>query len=275
MTAPDTALVVPQWQGSAAPDAELLAEGAHRLADLLGPARRTVVDIDPGPGRAEDGVRHLDVLTRSRDAVRRALARHGDAPPLVLGGDCGVDLAPVGRAVARHGDDLAVVWFDAHADLNTPRSSPSGGFHGMVLRTLLGEGPAPLLPAPPERLSARKLVLAGTRALDPAEREFIRAEAVPVLPAAELADPGRLLAAVEATGAGHVHVHVDLDVLDPGHFAGVCYPEPDGLPPDRLGAALRALAERFRLAGLTVTEHAPAAGAPHDEAVLRGLLRDL
>jgi arginase len=51
-------------------------------------------------------------------------------------------LEPVSAALARHGDGLAVVWFDAHGDLNTPESSPSGAFHGMVLRTLLGQGPA-------------------------------------------------------------------------------------------------------------------------------------
>ncbi|MCZ0970589.1 arginase family protein [Streptomyces albulus] len=105
-------------------------------------------------------MRHLDVLAASLRATRQALAEWGPGPLRTVGGDCGVELAPVSHAVARHGADLAVVWFDAHADLNTPASSPSGGFHGMVLRTLLGQGPAALLPPPDGRLDARRLVLA-------------------------------------------------------------------------------------------------------------------
>ncbi|MFJ9419620.1 arginase family protein [Streptomyces sp. NPDC101227] len=224
-------LVIPQWQGSAAPRPQRLAEGAHRLAALFPAARRTVVDIDPRPGRDGDGVRHLDVLTRSLAATRAALSRSGDEALLAVGGDCGIELAPIARAVARHGDGLAVVWFDAHADLNTPGTSPSGGFHGMVLRTLLGQGPSQLLPGPEERLSARGLVLAGVRAVDPAELDFIESEGIRALSVQALRDPGRLMSAVADTGATHVYIHLDLDVLDPEHFAGLSCPEPGACIP--------------------------------------------
>lgn len=267
--------MIPQWQGSAAREPRRLAEGAHRLGALLPAARRTVVEIAPGPGHHRDGVRHLDVLTRSLEATRAALARSGDDPLLVLGGDCGIELAPVARAAARHGDDLAVVWFDAHADLNTPDTSPSGGFHGMVLRTLLGQGPPPLLPGPDERLSTRRLVLAGVRALDPAELDLIESEAIRTLSVQALREPDRLLSAVAATGAGHVYIHLDLDVLDPAHFTALSCPEPGGLHPDHLRTALHALTARFHLAGLGITEHAPAPDPAAGDHVLRGLLDGL
>lgn len=269
---PHTALVIPQWQGSAARNPQRLTEGAHRLAELLPVARRTVVEIDPSPGRYLDGVRHLDVLTRSLEATRAALSRSGDDALLAVGGDCGIELAPVARAVARHGDSLAVVWFDAHADLNTPDTSPSGGFHGMVLRTLLGQGPSRLLPGPGERLSARQLVLAGARALDPAERDFIESEGIRTLSVPALREPGRLVSAVAATGATHVYIHLDLDVLDPAHFPSLSCPEPGGLHPDGLRAALRALTRRFAVAGMGITEHAPAADPVGGDHVLRRIL---
>ncbi|MFZ4299227.1 arginase family protein [Streptomyces cinereoruber] len=267
-----TVLVIPQWQGSAAPHPRRLVEGAHRLGSLLPAARRAVVEIDPGPGRDQDGVRHLDVLTRSLEATRAALGRIGDGALLAVGGDCGIELAPVARAVARHGDSLAVVWFDAHADLNTPDTSPSGGFHGMVLRTLLGQGPSQLLPGPEERLSTRQIVLAGARSLDPAELAFIESEGIRALSVRALREPDRLVSAVAGTGATHVYIHLDLDVLDPEHFTGLSCPEPGGLHPDHLRAALHGLTGRFDVAGMGITEHAPAADSAGGDHVLRRIL---
>ncbi|MFF7656704.1 arginase family protein [Streptomyces sp. NPDC007983] len=267
-----TVLVVPQWQGSAARNPQRLAEGAHRLSVLLPAARRTVVEIDPRPGQDQDGVRNLDVLTRSLEATRDALGRSGDDTLLAVGGDCGIELAPVARAVARHGDSLAVVWFDAHADLNTPDTSPSGGFHGMVLRTLLGQGPSQLLPGPEERLSTRQIVLAGARALDRAEVDFIESEGIRVLSVQALREPVQLVSAVAGTGATHVYIHLDLDVLDPEHFTSLSCPEPGGLHPDQLQAALHALTERFTLAGIGVTEHAPAPDSASSDHVLQRIL---
>ncbi|MER5883694.1 arginase family protein [Streptomyces sp. NPDC001941] len=269
---PPDVLVIPQWQGSAARDPQRLAEGAHRLGALLPAGRRTVVEVDPRPGQDKDGVRHLDVLARSLEATRTALARSGGDALLSVGGDCGIELAPVAHAVARHGDDVAVVWFDAHADLNTPETSPSGGFHGMVLRTLLGQGPPQLVPTPEERLSTRQVVLAGARALDPAEQDFIESEHIRALPVQALREPGRLVSAVTSTGATHVYIHLDLDVLDPEHFPSLSCPEPQGLHPDQLRAALAALTERFTFAGMGITEHAPAAGTTSGDHVVQQIL---
>ncbi|MFF2806315.1 arginase family protein [Streptomyces sp. NPDC058000] len=274
---PGRLLVVPQWQGSAADAPQRVADGAHRLSALLPATRRTVVAVSPRPGRTGDGVRHLDVLTASLRATREALAGWGEGPLRTVGGDCGIEIGPVSHAVARHGDDLAVVWFDAHADLNTPATSPSGGFHGMVLRTLLGHGPTALLPAPDGRLAARRLVLAGVRALDAEERRFLAVARIPALPVTALDDPAWLVATVAATGARHVYVHLDLDVLDPGHFTGLSCPESGGLHPDRLADALTALADGFSLAGVGITEYAPATAVPAtvEPAAAEGVLRRL
>ena len=272
-----TTLVIPQGQGSAAGHPRQLVSGAHHLATLLPTARQRVVDPPAAAGGEPDeadGVRHLAALTAFADATRAALRESGDDVVLAVGGDCGIELAPVAHAVARHGGDLAVIWFDAHPDLNTPETSPSGGFHGMVLRTLLGEGPRALLPRPEATLLARQVVLAGVRALDPAEQRCIEAEGIPSVPVQALAAPQELVATVAATGASHVYIHIDLDVLDPRHFAGQSCPEPDGLHPGRLRETLRALTGRFTLAGAGITEHAPA-GADSDDRALRAIVEGL
>lgn len=258
---------IPQWQGSASPAAGLLSEGARRLADLFPAGQRVRSEVEEGPGTRQEGVRHFDVLTRNLAAIRDAVAADSHEPVTVtVGGDCGVELAPVDAAHQRYGERLAVVWYDAHGDLNTPASSPSGAFHGMVLRSLLGEGPAALSPRRP--LSPRQVVLAGVRALDSGEQDFIEGNRIPRIPADEaVAD------VVAATGADAVYVHIDLDVLDPETFGSMGYPEPGGVTPERLAASVAALTERFTLAGLGITEYQPSAEKDHQ--VLSGLVQAL
>lgn len=142
----------------------------------------------------------------------------------------------------------------------------------MVLRTLLGQGPSQLLPRPEERLSTRQIVLAGARALDSAELDFIASEGIRVLSVQALRDPGQLVSAVAGTGASHVYIHLDLDVLDPEHFTSLSCPETGGLHPDQLRAALSALTKRFNFAGMGVTEYAPAADSVSSDHVLQKIL---
>lgn len=246
---------VPQWQGSSSATAHRLRDGAARLAALV-------------PAAARRRVPTGDTLTETARRVRTALAETAGRFVVTVGGDCGVDLEPIADAVRRYGERLAVVWFDAHADLNTPASSPSGAFHGMVARTLLGDGLPELVPE--RALKPSRLVLAGVRALDPPEEEYIRAAGVPRVGPDAL---DGLVAAVAGTGAEAVYVHVDLDVLDPGVFPSVGAPVPGGLRPAQLLAQVTALAERFEIVGLGVTEYEPA--RPEDDDLLAGLLPGL
>ncbi|MFI7523423.1 arginase family protein [Micromonospora globbae] len=266
-----TVLEIAQWQGSASPTAHRLRRGAADLAASVPAGEHTRIDVSDQPGTAAHGVAALDVLSQNLRAVRAARTTVGSRATVAVGGDCGVELAPVEAALARYGTGLAVVWFDAHADLNTPASSPSGAFHGMVLRTLLGEGPQDLLPV--RILQPQQVVLAGVRALDPEERDFVDRNAVAHVEAEQLVDPSPLIAAVAATGARAVYVHIDLDVLDPQVFASVGTPEPGGLTPDQLVAAVRAIAARFAVAGLGITEYEP--NRPSDEDLVSGIVRAL
>jgi arginase len=266
-----TVLEVPQWQGSASLTAQRLRRGTAELAGLIPSGERVLIDAGDEPGEARDGVAALDVLVRNLHAIRVAQASARRLAALTIGGDCGVELAPIEAALAVHDAGLAVVWFDAHGDLNTPASSPSGAFHGMVLRTLLGEGPRELTPI--RTLRPAQVVLAGVRALDPGERVFVEDNAIARVDVPQLAEPSMLVDMVTATGAHAVYVHIDLDVLDPQLFASVGTKEPNGLTPDRLAAAVRALAARFTIAGLGITEYEPS--RPSDQEVLANLVAAL
>jgi arginase len=176
----------------------------------------------------------------SFDAQRAAVAV--EEPVLTIGSDCGVELAPIARARRVFGEDMAVLWLDAHPDLNTPESSPSVAFHAMVLRALLGEGDRDLRADPP--LSPGNVMLVGARSFDPAEQAVLSAGV------------GRLVGddvPVALVGAEHVYVHLDLDVLDPTAFRGVHYPEPAGLTLTQLLDVLDAL-EDHHVVGAGITE---------------------
>ncbi|MDQ1122878.1 arginase family protein [Microbacterium trichothecenolyticum] len=249
-------IVAPQWQGSSSSRAMQLIDGAEAIAGDLPRAATTVLEAPPEAGDAQGtAVHRLTALVRMRERIEDAV-RVSDEIAVVVGGDCGVALGAV-SAVA--GDDLAVVWIDAHADLNTPASSPSGAFHGMVLRALTGEGEEPLRLDP--GIPPARIVLAGTRSVDAEEQRFIDAHAIAVITPGALADPDALVDAVVATGASRVHVHVDLDVLDPAEITGVSFAEPFGARTADVVASIRRLRERLPLAGATLTEFSPSSPA--------------
>jgi arginase len=175
---------------------------------------------------------------------------------ITIGGDCGVEFAAIGHAVRSAPGPVALVWLDAHPDAHTPESSPSGAFCGMVLSAALGRGVGLLSAGAEERVADERVVLGGVRSADDGELERLVERGAAVLPADAL-DPESLVAAVEATGAASVYVHLDLDVLDPADLAGLFDPVPFGVPASRLVASLDALRSRFPLAGAGVTSFAP------------------
>ncbi|MGN9840674.1 arginase family protein [Nonomuraea sp. H19] len=250
-----TVVEVPQWRGSGSRTAQRLREGARLLADLVEADHRVRVDVDDAD------------LAGTASRVRTAVSEARDAFLITVGGDCGVELEPVAAARKRYGDRLVVVWFDAHGDLNTPESSPSGAYHGMVLRALTGQGPEGLVPE--EALDPGRIVLAGVRDLDPPEAAFVEASGIRHLK--EVESPAALLAAIAAASdAPVVYVHIDFDVLDPEIFHSVGCPTPGGLHPERLLSLVAAIGERFEVAGLGLMEYEPA--RDEDQELLSGLV---
>jgi arginase len=154
------------------------------------------------------------VAEETLDAEIESVARELPARPLVLGGSCCAHVGAVRKLVRRHGR-VGVVWLDAHGDLNTPESSPSGNAWGMPLRMLVDAGDV----APAD------VTLLGARSLDPPEVEFIAAAGIRT----ELGDlPER------------VYVALDGDVIEPGDL-DVFMPEPGGIRLAELESLLASL----------------------------------
>jgi arginase len=247
-----TFVVVPQWQGSGSSRAMRLVDGAEAIRGDLPSSSTTVIAVPLEAGEAQDsGVARFTSIQLVRDRLAMALSTI-EGPAITIGGDCGVELAAVSR-VTDEGDP-AVVWFDAHADLNTPESSPSTAFSGMVVRTLLGDGAPGLVPARP--LTSDRLILAGTRAFDDSEDVYLKDAGIKVLEGDGFT-PKQLVDAAGKTGAKSVYIHVDLDVLDPGEFDGLDNPEPFGLTVAKLVESIKALKARFEFVGAGITQFSP------------------
>jgi len=238
-------VIVPQWQGSPSSRAMRLAEGANALRGDLPPqaTREVAVPLEAGDAQGT-GIQRFSSLQLVRERLADVL-NEVDGPAVVIGGDCAVSDAAVRHAATRH-PGLAAVWFDAQPDLNTPDASPSGAYAGMVLRSLLDDGP----------LAPERVVLAGARSWDAEEERFAEASSIASI-AADRVDADTLVAAVAATGADAVYLHIDLDVLDPAELRGLLEPEPFGVSASTLTASIRALVERFPLAGATIASYAP------------------
>jgi arginase len=176
-------------------------------------------------------VAEVDAGTLAEQSVE--IAASLPARPLVLGGCCCAHVGAVEGLAVRH-ESLGVVWLDAHGDLNTAATSPSGNPWGMPLRTLLDGG----------AVDPGSVALVGARNLDPGEEAFIREADL----ALGLEGINRALSGREA-----VYVALDCDVLDPDEGVLVFMPEPDGLTLQQVETALeRAVAGRY-LAGAGIT----------------------
>ena len=182
--------------------------------------------------------------------------------PLVLGGDHSVALGTIGGLASLYGPGGAI-WIDAHGDLNTPETTPSGNVHGMVLAAVLGlagpwfDGPSWPLPA----VDPSRVALLGVRSLDPAERDLIRELGVM---AHTMSDVDRLgveramrESLAHVAGPGFVHVSLDMDVVDPEVAPGVGTPVRGGLSYREAHLALELVAESGLATSLDVVEVNP------------------
>jgi arginase len=215
------------------------------------------------------GLRHLDgVVAWNRgvyDAVDAVLgAGH---VPLLMGGDHCLAVGSI-SAVAWHarqrGRKLRVLWLDAHADVNTEATSPSGNLHGMPVACLLGHGPAALVGWSGERAAVEHdaLRFIGIRSVDAEEKEAIRTLGLHVFDMRHIDEHGMRTTMTEALQDvdedTHLHVSFDLDCLDPDYAPGVGTGVRGGPTYREMQLCMEMVADTGRLASLDVVELNPA-----------------
>jgi arginase len=263
--APELSLLLPEWQGYGL--GADVHHGATSLAAQWFGDGADVLKIDAPvteaePLRVDDGVLGLASIAPRFVHALHALGERAPDRIRVAGGTCGVELAPIAYLNERYAGDLAVLWLDAHADLNTPQSSPSAHFHGMVLRSLLGDGPRALVEHIARPLTPRQVVLVGPRDLDQAEADFVRDADIALLGDNAFSDFHVIDRWLASRSVRRLYIHFDVDVLAMSAFDGALLPTPPGGPTLAQASALIAhLRSRYDVVGLSVLELCDRGGA--------------
>jgi len=200
------------------------------------------------------------------------------ALPLVLGGDHSLAAGSVAAAAEqtrRGGKSLGLIWIDAHGDMNTPGSSPSGNVHGMPLAALLGSEPAELslVGGVSPKVLAQHTVLVGVRNFDDREKDLVRESKVHVFTMKDIDRLGMAAVAAEAIALASretagVHVSFDMDVCDPAIAPGVGTPVNGGLNYREAHLLMELIADSGRLTSLDIVEVNPTLDVRNATAVL-------
>jgi len=207
-----------------------------------------------------------ETCTRTAEAVVKTLEE--GMTPLVLGGDHSLaagTVSGVAEFYRRQGQKIGLIWIDAHSDINTPETSPSGNVHGMPLAALLGLGPEPLgnIFGYSPKVAAENTVLIGVRDIDAAERENIRRAGVAeVYTMRDIDERGMRTVMEEALrtaerGTAGYHVSLDMDWIDPEDAPGVGTPVRGGATYREAHLAMEILADHGRLLSFEIVEVNP------------------
>jgi arginase len=207
-----------------------------------------------------------DTCTRTAEMVLKTL--NEGMTPVILGGDHSVaagSVSGVAEFYRKQNQKIGLIWIDAHADMNTPSSSPSGNVHGMPLSALVGLEPEPLaniLGFAPKVLP-ENVVLIGVRDIDPAEKENIRRAGISEVYTMRDIDERGMRAVMEealrAVGRGTAgyHVSLDMDWIDPEDAPGVGTPVRGGATYREAHLAMEIIADHGRMVSLEVVEVNP------------------
>ena len=207
----------------------------------------------------------LKVCSKLKETVQQNL-KNGSFP-LVLGGDHSQAVGTISGITShfrKEGKELGVIWIDAHTDMNTPGSSPSGNIHGMPLSILLGDGHPKLVALNGEGPSLRpeNVAVIGARDIDPVEAKLVRESGVKVYTMSEIDKRGAAVCFQEAIdhvskNSDGIHLSFDLDGVDPREAPGVGTPVPGGLSLRESHLICEMLCETGRLVGMEMVELNP------------------
>jgi len=244
---------------------EHLRDLGYKVIDDGDIAIKNIEELKVGDSRA----RYLAEIARASRLlsrkIERTLERHQF--PLVLGGDHSIAIGTISGigSYSRHtGKRLGVLWIDAHGDLNTPDTSPSGNIHGMPLATVLGYGPPELtgIGGAAPKVDPANVALVGIRSLDEGEKRRLKELGVQVYTMSDIDRHGvhrimkKALARV-TDGADYVHVSFDLDAVDPTIAPGVGTPVKGGLDYREAHLIMELVADAGIMTSLEIVEVNP------------------
>lgn len=246
----------PEWQGYA--EDQSVLKGAeiifNALKDELDFESIYVEEYEELEER--ERIIGYDSILSSFIEFKRLLEHREPDRTFLLGGTCASEIAPVSYLNDKYNGDLAVLWFDAHGDLNTPESSNSKHFHGMPLRTLIGEGNEVITNTLFSHLKPEQVILVGGRDLDIPEQEYITRSNISLLsPDMLVQNPDLLVNEIRNKGYKNVYLHLDLDILDPESFSHLLLHVPGGVSLELLKRLVKSVSQSYPIVGSSILEY--------------------
>lgn len=218
---------------------DIIRRHGHRAFDL-GNLYVPTVSKEDKFARSKS-MKYLDAIVEVNNNLAELVydTLRGGAFPLVVGGDHSLGLGSA-SGVGKCYDDFGIIWLDAHGDINTNETSPSGNIHGMPLSALMGMGSEELVNvyAPGNKVHPENVFLVGTRSLDEGELELINRERLSIYPMEVIRREGMAFVAddirrkLKARKIRNVHFSIDVDSIDPTYAPGTGTRVPEGLTPD-------------------------------------------
>ncbi len=264
-------LIYPQWQGGVVdhwmPDmpAEDASKGyflGTQLLKMLAPESTAMtaevpVSMDIRDRAIEKGIHSRQVIVKQTGAALDIVRENAPEKIVTLGGECSVSVVPFTYLAAKYPDDVAIVWLDAHPDVNLPYDDYKG-YHAMALTACLGMGDEQIMRILPGKVDASKTLIVGLRSWDKGMRQRQQQLGIKGLSPAEVAkDSSAIMQWLKSTGVSRVVVHFDLDVLDPAEIIAGVGVEPGGMKMEEAVRVIRDIAAEYDLVGLTVAEFMP------------------
>jgi arginase len=255
---------------------ERLASLGYQVEDLGNLPVHQPESLPAGPARSRYLPQIAETCRRLARAVEKA-ASQGKAP-LVLGGDHSVAVGSVSgmsRHLRKRKQSLGLIWIDAHADMNTPRTSPSGNVHGMPLACVIGHGPRDLTHiygyAP--KVDPANVALVGVREVDQLEKPHVKNSGVRAFTMRDIDERGLRTIMEEAiqiasAGTGGFHVSLDMDAVDPREAPGVGTAVRGGITYREAHLAMEILCDSRKMTSMDVVEVNPVIDEANRTAIL-------
>lgn len=264
-------LIYPQWQGGIVshhmPD--LPPDDASRgyylgaqFLNLLAPdngqkTKKVPISLDINDRATENGINSYKILLKQTKEALSILNENKPERIVTLGGDCAVSVVPFTYLAVKYPDDVAIVWIDAHPDINLPYDDYKG-YHAMALTACMGMGDKEMMKLLPAKVNASKALIVGLREWDTSMKERqVELGLKGLAPSDVTENSAAVIQWLKNTGATKVAIHFDLDVLDPKEIIAAVGVVPDGMKIDDVVRVINDISAEYDIVGLTIAEPMP------------------
>ena len=238
----------PQWQGSGLTDD--LKYGAETLQSYYKDYTFTEIPLSSKESKIIENIKSFEPILEQTVHFKQCIEESKPKKISTIGGDCAIEIIPISYLNKLYQGDICVVYIDAHADINTPESSPSKDFHGMPLRVLLGEGNDRFVKLLFSTIKPEQVCYVGLRDMDGPESDYVSMHNMTSITDCQYSSLKK-----KVNRYKNIYIHLDLDSLDVKEFEFSLYPtQSKGLSINDVAQLIRDLKMNNNVVGFSITE---------------------